>query len=104
MSWETRGGNRYYYRKRWENGRPVSEYVGAGMVATAVEALDRIERHERESAAAEWRRVVDAERRAARMLAEVDATTQALTAAVLIANGYHVHKRQWRRTRDEQPG
>ena len=31
MGWETRSGNRYYYRKRWVNGRPVSEYVGAGM-------------------------------------------------------------------------
>ncbi len=99
MGWETRSGNRYYYRKRWVNGRPVSEYVGAGMSATWAEALDGIERYERQATAAEWRRVVEAERKAARALAEVDAVTHALTAAVLIVNGYQAHKRQWRSQR-----
>ena len=99
MGWETRSGNQYYYRKRWVNGRPVSEYVGAGMSATWAEALDDIERCERHAAAAEWRQVVDAERRAARALAQVDAVTRTLTTAVLIINGYHAHKRQWRRQR-----
>ena len=99
MGWETRSGNRYYYRKRWVNGRPVSEYVGAGMAAIWAEVLLGIERYERQAAAAEWRRVVEAERQAARALAEVDAVTHALTAAVLIVNGYHVHKRQWRKQR-----
>ncbi len=102
MGWETRGGHSYYYRKRWEDGRAVSEYVGAGLAATAADALDRMERYERETAAVEWRRVVNAERQAARALAEVETVTRVLTAAVLIANGYHAHKRQWRRARDEQ--
>ena len=99
MGWETRNGKRYYYRKRWVNGRPVSEYVGAGMSATWAEALDGIERYERQEAAAEWRRVVEAERRAARALARVDVVTSTLTAVVLIVNGYHAHKRQWRKQR-----
>lgn len=49
MGWETRSGNRYYYRKRWVNGRPVSSCVGAGMSATWAEALDGIERYERQA-------------------------------------------------------
>ncbi len=69
------------------------------MSATWAEALDEIERYERQAAAAEWRRVVEAERRAARALAQVDVVTRTLAAAVLIVNGYHAHKRQWRSQR-----
>ena len=36
---------------------------------------------------------------AAEMLAEVDRMVQTMTAAALIAAGYHTHRRQWRRQR-----
>jgi hypothetical protein len=72
------------------------------MGGTFAHAQDGLERHERQIAAAEWQQMIAAERQAGRALAEVDALTRALTAAVLIANGYHVHKRQWRKRRYEQ--
>ena len=48
MAWEDRGGNRYYYRKRWEGGRCVSEYLGAGELAEALATLDAYDRTARE--------------------------------------------------------
>lgn len=99
MGWETRGNSRYYYRKARAAGRVVSEYVGAGLLAEAVAGADELERDERRRAAAEWRAIVDADRRHAEALAEIDDLVKAAVAAVLIVNGYHTHRRQWRRAR-----
>lgn len=99
MSWETRGSNRYYYRRRKVNGRIIAEYMGAGYLAEVAAELDEIERLRRELAAAEWRAVVEAEREQSAALARVEEIVKSAVAAVLIANGYHTHKRQWRRMR-----
>jgi len=99
MSWETRGNNRYYYRRRKVDGRVISEYIGAGGVAKALAELDDIERQERQQAAAEWRALVDTDRRQVATLAELDDLVRSAVAGVLIANGYHTHKRQWRKMR-----
>lgn len=101
MSWETRGNNRYYYRRRKVGGQMVTEYIGAGGVAEAMAELDDIERQERQHAAAEWRAMVDDDRRQVATLAELDDLIRSAVAGVLIANGYHTHRRQWRKMRDE---
>ena len=41
--------------------------------------------------------VVDADRRMDGALLEMEDIVRATVAAVLIVNGYHTHKRQWRR-------
>lgn len=99
MSWETRGNNRYYYRRRKVDGRVISEYLGAGDVAEALAGLDELDRQERQRAAAEWRALVDTDRRQVATLAELDDLVRSAVAGVLIANGYHTHKRQWRKMR-----
>lgn len=99
MSWETRGNNRYYYRRRKVGGRVVSEYIGGGLLAEAVAGLDELERDERRRAAAEWRAIVAADGQHAEALAEVDNVVRSAVAAALIASGYHQHRRQWRRAR-----
>lgn len=99
MSWETRGNNRYYYRRRKINGRVVADYIGAGYVAEAIAGLDKDERQERQRAAAEWRAIVEADRRQVATLNELDGLIRDAMAAVLLAHGYHAHKRQWRRQR-----
>jgi len=101
VTWETRGNGRYYYRKVRDGGRVKSEYIGAGIVAEAYARLDEIDRHERQRAAAEWRTTVERERQSIAALAQVDELVKSAVAAVLIANGYHTHKRQWRRKRDD---
>lgn len=99
MSWETRGNNRYYYRRRKVGGRVVTEYIGAGDVAEALAGLDELDRQRRQLDAAEWQAFVEDERRTSAALAEVDELVRSAVAAVLIINGYHTHRRQWRRQR-----
>ena len=99
MAWETRGSSRYYYRKARDGGRVRSEYIGAGLVAEVLSEADALSRHDAEQQRQAWRAEVDAERRTAAALAEVDQMVQGMTAAVLIAAGYHTHRRQWRRQR-----
>jgi len=99
VGWETRGNGRYYYRKVRDGGRVASEYIGAGMVAGALAELDEIDRATAAGDRAAWAAKVEAERRHDAALAEVDELVQGMTAAVLIAAGYHTHGRQWRRQR-----
>jgi len=66
MGWEERRGRKYFYRKRRNGGRVVSEYLGAGP-----DAVDQ--------ACHLIRTLVD---------------------AVLLLNGYHTHKGQWRKKRE----
>ncbi len=100
MSWETRGNNRYYYRRRKVGGQMVTEYYGNGLVADLIAREDEIDRQRRAAAAAEWQAMVEDETETAAKLAAVDDLVKTLTAGVLIANGYHTHRRQWRKMSD----
>ncbi len=99
MPWETKGSERYYYRKKRVNGRVVSEYVGRGPEAEQIAAADELARAARaETRAAQAARLAE--------LAALDQEVQAfakqvetLTRQALQANGYHQHKGQWRRKR-----
>jgi hypothetical protein len=99
MGWETRGNGRYYYRKVRDGGRVRSEYIGAGVVAELLAEADDRGRQRRQLEDEARRAEVDAERHTAATLAEVDRMVQTMTAAALIAAGYHTHRRQWRRQR-----
>jgi len=99
MGWETRGNGRYYYRKVRDGGRVISEYIGGGVLAEAYAELDADARGDSAAARAAWSETVQAERQHDAALAEVDELVQGMTAAVLIAAGYHTHGRQWRRQR-----
>ena len=101
MSWEKRGDNRYYYRRRKVNGRVIAEYIGTGDMAEAIARADEHDRRRRQRAAAEFHALAEGERRQGVTLAEVNELGRSAVAGVLIANGYHMHKRQWRKRRDE---
>jgi hypothetical protein len=97
-----RNGNLYYYRKRREGSRVVSEYVGGGVLVELEQYRAEQERALRE---AERERL----RIAKLSMAEVDAQigrfsrmVDELVRAELIAAGYHQHKRQWRRRRESK--
>lgn len=99
MAWEKRGNRYYYYRKRREGRRVVSEYVGAGDLAEAIAALDAWDRIEQEVEREIWQRKKESE---AEVIAEMDQLgdlLRALTHAALLTAGYHTHKGQWRRKR-----
>jgi hypothetical protein len=101
MGWEERRGTRYYYRKKREGGRVLSEYVGGGEIATMLTNLEQADRAER---------AIDREdeRETRRHEEEIDDTLDAvtgmaatLTAATLLVAGCHTHRGQWRRRRGQ---
>ena len=96
MGWEKKGNNSYYYRKRREGKRVISEYVGAGPVAEMIALLDEEERQQREFERQQWRaeRVADQE-----LVKEIDGAVdlvRQVARLACIASGAHQHKRQWR--------
>ncbi len=102
MGWEERKGRFYYYRKRREGGRVVSEYVGDGPLADACEALDEAEKEKRRLEREALRQEREALDRQAGQVKDVLDQIRALTHAALIAGGYHMHKGQWRKRREHR--
>jgi hypothetical protein len=96
MAWE-RG--RYYTRSRKVNGRVVREYVGAGAIGRAAAALDAEHRAMRAQEAAAWQAEKARLDAVDTQLAALDELAGLLAKAVLLAAGFHQHKRQWRRKR-----
>ena len=98
MAWEERNGRKYYYRKRREGDRVISEYFGSGlmveMYAKACQENEKSIQRERER-----RREITA------ISAQVDDICKTLNGAVrawLLSLGYHQHKRQWRKRRNDR--
>lgn len=99
MSWETRGNNRYYYRKTRKNGRVVSEYLGAGPFVEAIVALEQLDRERERMARQAERETLEADLELDRQVDRVTAAVRDVTRAALVASGYHTHKGQWRKAK-----
>jgi hypothetical protein len=100
MGWEDRNGKRYYYRKRREGRRVVSEYIGSGFMGELAEDMDLVDRAENHQARQLWKTTKQSADAIASQARQVEKVTQAMTRALLLLSGYHVHKRQWRKRRD----
>jgi hypothetical protein len=100
MAWEKRGNGLYYYRKRREGRRIVSEYIGIGELAEAIAAFDSLDRQEREVERQRRQRELDRDRGFARDIDAVCELIRGLTTAVMLATGHHTHKGTWRRRRE----
>ncbi len=100
MSWEDRGGRRYYTRSRRAGGRIVREYLGTGPLAD-LSARHDAEARERRAARAAAERAARAEAAALEALvADVGRLVDALAGATLRVAGYRRHHRgEWRRRR-----
>ena len=100
MAWEQRGNRCYYYRKHWENGRCKSVYLGAGETAALLATCERYRRAEEAQTreTERTRRTEDEDYDQA--VAQLERLTRELTRNVLVMNGYHQHKGQWRRKRE----
>lgn len=101
MAWHK---GKYYVRKHWEAGRCVSEYIGGGDLGQIAADLDAAEQAERKRAAAARRRAREQERALDAQVIEAADLARALARAVLLASGYHDHKGQWRRRREQTAG
>lgn len=104
MAWETRGNRQYYYRKRRVGSRVVSEYVGCGELAVLIARLDMMERdkqdEERYRSLEEQTQLMAQEKE----VAGLEQTINTLVQGILMIEGYHTHKGEWRRKRDKEPG
>ena len=97
MAWEQRGNKDYYYRKRRDGDRVISEYMGhdlAGQMYSEQDHQDRekflvLQRMWREQRSEFEETDQDCE-----LLMEI---VRQLVQATLLTSGYHPHKGQWRR-------
>ncbi len=97
MSFENRNRNRYYYRKRRDGNRVISEYVGKGELAFLIAQMDEIERQEKETKAAKQRNNRETLEEIDRELSGFEEKTKLLLEAVLIEKGfYRTKSREWR--------
>jgi hypothetical protein len=99
MGWETRGNREYYYEKEWIDGKCVSTYRGSGEIASLIGQLELGRRLERRR-----ERDIEMQRRAAEraideQINELSELNKSLLDALFLINGYHQHKRQWRKKR-----
>jgi len=91
----------YWYRIRREGQRVRTEYLGLGELWARLDASEREKREiEREAVREEKRRELEVDR----ALDAEGALLRELTRVVLVANGYHQHKGQWRKRRNERSG
>lgn len=101
MSLEARRGKLYYYEKRRVGSRVVSEYRGKGMIALLSQ---RYAQEEAEKKVAERERLKRKKEEFAALDADLDCIfewVKTLSTSELVSSGYHNHKGQWRKRRDE---
>src|SRR4051812_7064015 len=99
MAWETRGNRTYYYYKQRAGERVVSTYAGAGSDAALIARLEEGRRERDQVAQAQAHAERAALATAERPVLALTTLTGVVTRLVLQTNGYHQHKRQWRRRR-----
>lgn len=102
MAWLTRGANRYYYRRKRVSGKVISEYIGSGDFAAMIAQMDAQERQEGQEKRQADKGIVEQEKATDEQIAAlVQAADHYIKALMLLAD-YHLHKRQWRRKRDNR--
>lgn len=99
MAWNN---DRYYTRSKRVNGRIVREYVGTGPHADLVAKLDALNRERRAIERAEARaaedRIIGDEQAREQLVDDLDNLADLVAAAALLEAGFHLHKREWRKT------
>ncbi len=101
MGWEERNGRLYYYEKRREGQRVVSQYVGTGTFAEACAVLNEAEKQKRQRQREAVRQEQEALDRDERQVENTVDLIRTITHAALVASGYHTHKGQWRKRREQ---
>ena len=100
VGWEQRGNNQYYYKKEREGSRVKSVYVGRGEIAQMVSQIQSsstlVERVARGLKSPEAIKFEQAEK----ALDQAAELVEHLTIGALLAAGFQIHKRQWRRKRN----
>jgi len=93
---ERRGNHSYYYHKQRRGKHVVSIYCGGEFVERIAE-FQAAQRNARARQRLAERAIRAEEKRIDDALKELEQTTRALVRGVLLAQGYHTHKGQWRK-------
>lgn len=106
MGLEWRGNNPYYYEKERDGDKVRSVYSGKGETALLFHRLNRwrkIEKaEEKQSKSKEKQREMQTEAEIEAAVETVCEISRLLTDAFFLTNGFHQHKRQWRKKRSEK--
>lgn len=102
MAYENRNGRQYYYRKKREGNRVISEYIGNGEAAALLSQLDEIDRYEKAVEAEEMRKKRETEAKIDCELLRLESEIKKLTETFLISSGFYKTKsREWRIRKNE---
>lgn len=99
MPWQKHRHKSYYTRSVRVDGRVVTEYLGrarAAALASQADAQAAADHAERLARARADQALYDELKQT---LDEYDEIVRMFTTAALLVNGYHLHKRQWRKKR-----
>ena len=99
MGWEYRGNRLYYYRKKRNGRRVVSEYMGAGLSGHLMAVFDDEDRSERLYNKSQWKKQRSELRKLESDIDQLQKSINGFVRAVFLTSGYHAHKGQWRQTR-----
>ena len=101
--WERRErGGLYYTRSRKVNGEVVREYIGSGVLGQVAAMEDERKREQERQRVAFEREERERLEEALTPVEELDETAEVLARSVLLAGGYHQHKRgEWRKRREQ---
>jgi len=91
----------YYYHKRREGDRVISEYVGSGPLAELVSMFDGLTREKQSLQRDQMQREREAIRAVDAHVQDVCTVIRVLTHGALLAAGYHIHRGQWRKKRND---
>lgn len=100
MGWEKRGTYQYYYRKERDGSLVKSIYVGRGEIAHLVSQFQASSTALEQLAAANKSLESKKEENLLNLVGEL---IRLFTQASLLTNGFHTHRRQWRRKRNARP-
>lgn len=99
MGWEQKGESKYYYQKYRAGNRVVSKYIGRGEIAELIAEEDDHKRARNRMGRDKQKRELEKERQYDQLTDLIYNRNTSVAKALLLINGYHTHKGQWRKKR-----
>ncbi len=101
MAWEKRGNNFYLYEKVWIGGKVKSLYLGRSDAAVYLDRLEQNKRYLEQNKKEKQKQAREKEQKLDDLIDEISEINKSLVDALFLLNGFHQHKRQWRKKRKQ---